>query len=430
MVNQDGLEWVSKLFYIEPTWAKDPDLNAITRLARQHLPGLRDRTTPLNITFYAQGTFSKVYAITSPEIEQKYIMRVSLPIDPHYKVSGEVATIKYIREQTTVPIPDIVAWDADNRNELGFEWMLMDMCDGTPIRKKWRKMTWEKKEAVIRQLARFQAELFGKRFEGIGNIYFSPSEPMFTGLLHRQPAISQTSFDISRIVSMDFFLGDLIKYDIPRGPFKTSYDWLHTRLQLDEIKEAEAAKEVANQLLDLLPALFPPTNSLSSEPTVLFHDDMSSHNILVTDAGDLTAVIDWEFVSTLPLPLWRACQFPRLLEGRIREAKPLKENYSPDDNEDDQEDPYYLDNEGVSDLYWIAMEEYEVGVMRKLFLEEMRRLQPDWVLVMEDEKNRVKADFERAVGGLDQSLTRAEIRKWLDSVKDGKPLDLQAALNS
>jgi aminoglycoside phosphotransferase len=67
-------------------------------------------------------------------------MRVSLPVDPRYKTESEVATTEFVRQKTSLPVPRIIAFDS-HENELGFEWILMDMMPGLTLRKRWRKMS-------------------------------------------------------------------------------------------------------------------------------------------------------------------------------------------------------------------------------------------------------------------------------------------------
>jgi hypothetical protein len=47
----------------------------------------------------------------------------------------------------------------------------MEMIPSTPLRKKWRKMSWGAEEALVRQLAVYQARLFEKPFQKIGSLF-------------------------------------------------------------------------------------------------------------------------------------------------------------------------------------------------------------------------------------------------------------------
>ena len=423
MPNQAGIEWVEEMLGLEPRWTKEPDVDIIASIARTHLSC--DEGASLEISFYAQGSFNKVYEITSANMI--CMMRVSLPVDPYYKTESEVATIEFVRQKTSLPVPQVVAFDSNNENELGFEWMLMEMMPGIPLRKRWRKMSWDAKVDIVNHLVLEHARLFEEHFHKIGNIFTS---------------VDGYFLDIGRMVSRIFFWGDYLTQDVSRGPFTSSHDWLKARLHSvltdqqrildtscdeDEIEDAEAALDLAMKLLEILPTIFLP-NVSAGEPTVLFHDDLSMQNILVNDSGRLTAVIDWECVSAVPL--WRACQLPALFDERTREGKPNRETYAADsdeeDAEEDAEDDDGLDNEGITDLYWEHLLEYEMTQLRKMFLSEMQKQQPEWVNTMRN--SSLKADFERAVHHCDNGMASKIIKRWIDALLLGEVQRLSAEL--
>ncbi|KAF3047801.1 hypothetical protein E8E11_003306 [Didymella keratinophila] len=318
----------------------------------------------------------------------------------------EVATIEYVRQKTWFPVPQAIAFDSNSVNDLGFEWMLMEMMPGVPLRKCWRKMSWDAKVDIVEHLVLDHTRLFEERFRKIGNIFTSVDEGFF---------------DLGRMVSRIFFRGDHLTHDVPRGPFTSSHDCLKARLQsvltdqqriLDitcdeyEIEDAEAALDLAKKMLEILPTIFLP-NVSASEPTVRFHDDLLMQNIMVDDNGRLTAVIDWECVSAVPL--WRACQLPALFDERTREEKPNKETYAADPDEDHAEDDDGLDNEGITDLYWEHLLEYEMTQLRKMFLSGIQHEQPEWVAIMTN--NSLKANFEKAVHHCDNGMASKIIKR-------------------
>lgn len=433
MPDQRGLEWISTTFGLEPRWTEEPNLDTIAQIAREHLH--HDGESPVKITFHAQGAFNKLYKISTSSSDS--LLRVSLPVDPHLKTKSEVATIEFVRKATDMPVPRIIAFNSDNQNELGFEWILMEMMPGVALRKKWRTLTWEAKEDIVKQMAFFQAQLFLCRFRGIGNLFPAEGQGNESS---RASSISSESFILGQIVSLVFFWGDHLKHSVPRGPFEASREWLHARLEFvladqelilktsddeDDIEDAEFAKDLATRILQVLPQVFQP-DTAGYEESILFHDDLHMENILVDEEGTLTAIIDWECVSVLPL--WRACQLPRLVEGRTREAKPKKTEYTPDLSYETQEStlPGALDNEGVDTLYWDHLLEYEQTQLRKLFLDEMKRLSSDWISIFET--NTLRSDFEKAVHNCDNSWCFKIVNRWLNAYKDGNLESLAAML--
>ena len=45
---------------------------------------------------------------------------------PRLKTESEVATIEYLRRSTNVPVPRVLAYDANPWNRLGGEYIIMD----------------------------------------------------------------------------------------------------------------------------------------------------------------------------------------------------------------------------------------------------------------------------------------------------------------
>lgn len=220
-------------------------------------------------------------------------MRVTLPVEPRHKTSSEVATIKFVRQNTDIPVPRIIDYNSSNQNILGFEWILMEMMPGEPLAKRWRKLSMPAKEALVERIFGYQAQLFRHKLTGIGNLYKTIS-------VDHGP--SATAFHLGQIVSMAFFWDKNRTYKVPRGPFENSAEWLHARLTLlhraaesvpssadrNDVEDADFVKELVARLLALLPRVFPP-GTQGAEPSSLFHDNISFHNVLADKAGHYTA---------------------------------------------------------------------------------------------------------------------------------------------
>jgi aminoglycoside phosphotransferase (APT) family kinase protein len=169
----------------------------------------------------------------------------------------------------------------------------------------------------------------------------------------------------------------------------------------EDLEELENTMFIISRLRSRLDEFFP-TNDQGSEPTMIFHNDLSSHNILV-DEGVLTGVVDWECVSFLPL--WIACQLPSVLQGKRLDLKPIKSTYQHDENGE------------VVELYWKHLENYELTQMRSIFLEEMRMLQPRWVEIFESSQRQ--RDFDLAVTNCGDSFLIRRICNWLKDMDSG-----------
>ncbi|KAK0645445.1 phosphotransferase enzyme family-domain-containing protein [Cercophora newfieldiana] len=344
------------------------------------------------------------------------MMRVSLPVDPGAKTRGEVATLQLIRRKTDVPVPRVIAFDDTARNEIGFEWILMELMPGRPAYYRWRRMSMSAKETLVARIAEFQSQLFrcgGLSFRSIGTLSTSSEVP-----------------EPGPIVSSVFFAGPHFHYTVPRGPFTSSHDWLRSHLMII-IKEhttalsttdtadreyAEGVLRVTRKLLRLLPKIFPQLIH-PAERTILWHDDLSLMNLMVDDTGRITAVIDWECISTMPR--WVASQMPEFLRGTHREVKPDRNRYTDVEGSEDStgdsalEDS--LDNEGKTELYWIHLMEYEQTQLRKVFAARMRQLRPEWEV--EAQESQLRVDFLEAVTKCGGGFYLKRIEQWVDAVE-------------
>ena len=174
MVPSDRLHWTGG-WDLEPVWPHDPDVNTIKLLAKRHLvtelPESFDDTR-MEISFFTEGGFNKLYNIFYPGHHTSYLFRVTLPIEPYYKTESEVATIAYLRANTSIPVPQVFAWDSNGSNELHFEWILMARIDGVPLFDVWRKVPWEKKLELTGMIAGMVKQLRDRKFDCIGGLYF------------------------------------------------------------------------------------------------------------------------------------------------------------------------------------------------------------------------------------------------------------------
>ncbi|KAF3004299.1 hypothetical protein E8E13_008766 [Curvularia kusanoi] len=410
-------KWVEGTFGLEPHWTREPSLSSISDVARRQLNLPQD--AGLDVTFHSKSAFSKTYRISAPATS--YLVRVSLPVDPRHRTESAVAAIGFVREKTSFPVPEVITYSPDSSNELGFEWMLMTDVPGTTLYKAWRKMSWESKEAVVKQLAEYQAKILENKFQKIGSLYRSAD-----------------GFAVDQLVTTIHYQGDRIMKGTVRGPFNSSYEWLKARLQAiladqqqivdascdeDEIEDAVFALGLAKQLDNILPTILLP-NSSASEPTVLVNSDLSMHNIIVGTDGRLVAVYDWEGASALPL--WRASRLPQLFEERLRETKPSKEDYDPDSDEEDDKDDDGLDNEGITDLYWEHLLEFELTQLRGVFNGEMEKRSPEWMEIVK--MGTLKDDFARAVDECDNGWRNKCVKEWADSLVKGESRSLTSMM--
>ncbi|PUU82921.1 kinase-like domain-containing protein [Tuber borchii] len=346
-----GLRWESDLFGPVPAWAVTPNIATIEALSRQHLGA-----DNLSVEFLAGGAFNRVYLITvssNTGMDQKsYVFRATLPVEPFYKTASEVATLQLLRQHTSLPVPEVFAYDCTTKNELGFEWTIMEKIPGVCLGEVWPDLSLEGKKIVVERLGQFSKELREKcRFNAIGSLY--QRTELSEGDLKVSVATDYNDFVIGPIVNSFIFAGKrkpLIERD--RGPYRSDRAYLlalmkveledkklllkltfekraagiqkakHESLESDEdddlAEDVPEIQETIQQLLEILPSIFP--EDMQTEEFVLRHHDLNHSNVMVDHTTlEITGIIDWECITTVPA--WEDT-YPKMLLGEDMEEQP------------------------------------------------------------------------------------------------------------
>ncbi|KAL2867579.1 phosphotransferase enzyme family-domain-containing protein [Aspergillus lucknowensis] len=377
-VPRSGLDWDESGLEIVPVWSREPVLEAITNMCRYKLQTYDSKSC--DVSFFAEGAFNKLYLARTSH--RDFLMRVSLPVHPHSKTRSEVTTLRFLRREADITVPEIIAFDDSNENKIGFEWILVERMPGISLYKKWRTLTAFQKAALVQRVAEFQAQIFSHSFTGLGTLVASGNGKEDDDQKPRPgQLVAGTFFSSSHLIWM---------YRDHAAAKEEAED-------SDDKKYADFTLKLARRLVSLLPKIFPSIQN-PPERSVIWHLDLSLSNILVNEEGEITAVIDWECVSAMPL--WMATQPPKFLDDSTREKEPQREDYADEsDTESDHMDREVddsLDDEGKNELFWIYMMEYETTQLRRLYNASMRQFHPGWENQAED--SALKQDFAFYVG--------------------------------
>ena len=97
-------------------------------------------------------------------------------MDPVLKTENKVATLKFLRQYATIPVPGFAAWDSLSDNELGFEWIIMEKAKGMLLARCLKGIGWPQATSVLRNIAGILTQLRNCHFSGIRGIYLKASE--------------------------------------------------------------------------------------------------------------------------------------------------------------------------------------------------------------------------------------------------------------
>ncbi|TFK49168.1 hypothetical protein OE88DRAFT_478242 [Heliocybe sulcata] len=262
-----------------------------------------------------RGSHHRTYVVTFAS-GVKRVVRISDPffrqfgsgIVPPPKMRSEIATIKYLREHTKIPVPDVVYYDDDKDGSIGAEWMAMEYVEGNRLLGIWADLSPEQRTAAAVSIADVERQLLSLRFDSIGSLY-----------------------DGGRVGPMTFLpsnnSGDTAPPDETKcGPFASIQEWLvavalgeleyKTSLATTAEKEAHRAATVRSLR----------STTVFDDPAVqdlcavaLHHIDLTPGNIIVDprDPARIVGVIDWEGAKTVPLFAIRPRWYSRLKTLRL-----------------------------------------------------------------------------------------------------------------
>jgi len=133
-------------------------------------------------------------------------------------LESEVATMRLVRSHTTIPVPEVFAWDSSDDNPVCSAYILMSYATGKILfhcgwyswysRECTESMTVEQKCKVYSQLGGIVYQLSTLRFPKIGSIFGSDTDAYIEECL--------------RIQTLEYGRAER---GVPRGPFTSSMDY-------------------------------------------------------------------------------------------------------------------------------------------------------------------------------------------------------------
>ncbi|KAJ5095627.1 hypothetical protein NUU61_004983 [Penicillium alfredii] len=262
-----------------------------------------------------------------------WILRFPRPVNVRYdyadeKVAMEVEALKLIREQTTIPVPEVKEWGLADENPFGLgPFIIMDFIEGVRLRDMLTDegglLKKDVPETVIettyRQMVNILLQLWKIDFEHIGSLptpktqYPAPIRPL-TWKAHE---ILQTG-------------GPNTFGDRTQG-FSTTSEYFQNTIEQDRQQLRHQPNSVTGDLnaenryasLEILKSLIPQfvNPQYDQGPSKLICDDFGLANIIVRSPDDLTivGVIDLEWVYAGPAQLFGSAPWWLLYDRPLNE---------------------------------------------------------------------------------------------------------------
>jgi len=217
------------------------------------------------------------------------------------RLNSAVATMQYIKSNSSIPVPTIHAYDSRNTVPgLGSGYIMMDFIPGIEVDCSPGTLCDENEIQVYEQLAQVTWELSRPRFHQIGPLYQSIQGDFYIGPFVNEQGNSFGPFD----TAVEFF-----KFKVERIRYRYT-EGLKTDARSD------ADRERAHSLLSLYEKIAAQLSDYDDGNYPLAHGDLGTHNVLfvrdLTGNLQISGVLDWDSAHASAWPDFG--QFPALME--------------------------------------------------------------------------------------------------------------------
>lgn len=330
------------------------------------------------------GSFNLVHILQLDEAK----MVIRIPISGQFgdlsgpvkeALESQVQTINYIKEHTSIPVPEVFHLDTTANNEIGAPYIAMSYISGRTVSRLWFNASGhtpleERRRNILKQLAQAMSQLNRLQFDKIGSLRAS----------------SQSSgHDIGPCYDWDE-AEDRTVGVASSGPFLTTISFLKGFWAPTNNKSpyAVGAAKLLEEMLPFLP---------HSSEYVLALPDFDSQNVIADEEGNVTGLIDWDNVQTVPsfigclrYPGWITRDWDPLMYGWPQDTEnspdelqkyrayylyEMKQALKPQGSDD-----YRLTEKShIFEAFWIAVSNVanRTGICQKFVEEAKRRLDKD-----------------------------------------------------
>lgn len=238
---QIGVEWMTgefDHFNPYPQWSCEPEAHEVVELLQQVVSPVEE----YNVTFLHKSAYNAFFAVDWAD--ESYVVKVTIPVCPVRKTESEVATMRWAKVMTPLPLPDVVQnlYSTSANNPIGCEWILMRKVHGRPLFDCWHELDMPRKRRIVEQLAEYTVCVFDRGLDGISSLYpAGPDDP------DRRPEM------LGMASTMPFFWNGRYHKKPRCGPYETYREWAFDRLDLAHADAEKVLPKLENRHIRLIP---------------------------------------------------------------------------------------------------------------------------------------------------------------------------------
>lgn len=299
------------------------DLDALKIIANTIIT---DHGRCVGVRKLTRGTYHEIFLCSFSD-EWSCIARVPRRSESLDKARSEVAIMRYVREHTDIPVPEIFYCDLDSDNPVGAAFVFMERMRGRHLYKTWYDMTMEHKSLAISQITEVLGQLASLKFTCIGTLQAGGLGPLICPSYGEN---SQGPFETTEDFLFSFMDEGVVEMAELKQVFRDIKDVLRellksdSKVDRDQVSETNktraaddtASNPIAKSTQQVVPSETGSANpesthhltehlnhaaaslELLDRPYRLIHEDLDAQNMLFvqTDAGPvLSGIIDWDY---------------------------------------------------------------------------------------------------------------------------------------
>jgi hypothetical protein len=268
--------------------------------------GLPEATSIVSPKVTAQ--YHSIYLITIPEnkktVHTKLVLRVSGQHLPKIKTENEVAVMTWIKQNTTIPVPDVVSYSSSVADAIGHEYTLLSLVKGTTLSDEYQSLTEVQLHLILDQLADYISQLHAHPWNAIGGLRINNA-----GTVVVDRVVDETFWQAPEVEKL-WPEGETIDSVNIGGPYPTYVDLISgqvkTYIHLIQKHESLALMRAAIPRLEAFVKVLPEhADELNNVKLRLAHKDLHFANILYDfESNKITSILDWEFSGVVPFTKW------------------------------------------------------------------------------------------------------------------------------
>ncbi|KAI0311163.1 kinase-like domain-containing protein [Amylostereum chailletii] len=235
----------------------------------------------------------------------------------------EIATIRFIKDNTNVPVAEIYGYDVSAYNPVGTTYTLQECIQGDVMSERWFTMTLEQQSRAITSFATHLGQILSLSFNSFGSLVHRGTEtvvdcqpPPLETLSRYYPATESGPWPADRPLA--FIEAQAIREYLWLSSSSGCQLFASWRSKMypseDQSKSLPAFIEFSYRLIHLVrnACISYPLPDQLHKPT-LMHGDLHLSNVLVSedDPGVISGIVDWDFSRIVPL--WAAYDVPGMI---------------------------------------------------------------------------------------------------------------------